>query len=359
MQFIRTIERPVIIAGPCSAETEEQVMETARQLKASGKVHVFRAGIWKPRTRPDSFEGIGEKGLAWVVNAGREFGLPVITEVANSQHVEKALKAGFTRFWIGARTTVNPFTVQEIADSLKNVPDLEIMVKNPIHPDVNLWIGAIERFKKTGTSEVHAIHRGFYSFNSKVYRNEPMWEIPIALKAAFNDVKLLCDPSHICGRRDLLADISQRAMDLIYDGLMIETHPNPDKAWSDAAQQITPQQLNELLSGLIVRNENSGDAAFRKNLESLRREINSIDDELMHMLMKRMQIVKQIGKFKAENKITILQPRRWDEIRAHYLKMAEESGLSSEFIEKYLEAIHLESIRLQTNIMNQHGSENS
>jgi len=352
MTFLREIERPIIIAGPCGAETEEQVFATARQLKATGKVHVLRAGIWKPRTRPNAFEGVGAPGLKWLIDAGKETGLPVITEVANAHHVDMALKAGFTKLWVGARTTVNPFTVQEIAESVQGVKDLEILVKNPVNPDVNLWIGAIERFLKVGLTDVHAVHRGFSSFKSKKYRNEPMWEIPIALKTEFPTIKLLCDPSHICGRRDLLAEVSQKAMDLVYDGLMIESHITPDEAWSDAQQQITPAELKILLENLVLRSESSGDPTFKKNLEALRDEINGIDQELVNLLMKRMQIVQQIGVYKGQNNITILQPQRWEEIKTIHLALAREYGLSEKFIEKYIEAIHLESIRIQTKVMN-------
>jgi len=353
MITLKAIDRPIIISGPCSAETEEQVMETARQLKATGKVHMLRAGIWKPRTRPNAFEGIGEIGLKWLMNASVETGLPCMTEVANAHHVELALKAGFKKLWIGARTTVNPFTVQEIADSLKGIDDLEILVKNPVNPDLNLWIGAIERFKQIGINEVHAIHRGFSSFKTQRYRNEPMWEIPLALKSEFPTIKLICDPSHICGRRNLLPEIAQKAIDLIYDGLMIETHIDPSVALSDAQQQITPKELDELLSALVIRSEYSDNETFTKNLEALRCEINSIDSELQNLLMKRMNIVKQIGKYKKENKITILQPQRWEEIKSLYHQFAKESGYSKIFVEKYLEAIHLESIRQQTKVMNE------
>jgi len=352
MITLKDINRPIIISGPCSAETEEQVMETARELNATGKVHMLRAGIWKPRTRPNSFEGIGEIGLTWLMQASVETGLPCMTEVANAHHVELALKAGFKKLWIGARTTVNPFTVQEIADSVKGIEGLEILVKNPINPDVNLWIGAIERFLQVGIKDVHAVHRGFSSFTTKRYRNEPMWEIPLALKSEFPTIKLLCDPSHICGKRELLFEISQKAIDLIYDGLMIESHITPDTAWSDALQQITPQDLNTLLENLVIRSENSDNSAFAKNLEALRYEINTIDSELQNLLIKRMNVVQQIGKFKGENKITILQPQRWDEIKSTHIAFAKENGFSKIFIEKYLEAIHLESIRQQTKVMN-------
>lgn len=355
MITLKDIERPIIISGPCSAETEEQLMETARQLKATGKVHMLRAGIWKPRTRPNSFEGIGEIGLKWLMQASVETGLPAMMEVANAHHVELALKAGFKKFWVGARTTVNPFTVQEIADSVKGIEGLEILVKNPINPDVNLWIGAIERFMQVGIEDVGAVHRGFSSFKTNRYRNEPMWEIPLALKSEFPSIKLLCDPSHICGKRELLFEISQKAIDLIYDGLMIESHITPDVAWSDAKQQITPTQLSELLDALVIRSEYSDNSAFAKNLEALRCEINSIDTELQNLLIKRMNVVQQIGKYKGENKITILQPQRWDEIKSTHISFAKEHGFSKIFIDKYLEAIHLESIRQQTKVMNEVG----
>jgi chorismate mutase len=353
MITLNQIPRPIIIAGPCSAETEQQVHETARQLKATGKVHLLRAGIWKPRTRPNSFEGIGEIGLKWLMDASRETGLPAMTEVANAHHVEMALKAGFTKLWIGARTTVNPFTVQEIADSLRGIKNLEILVKNPVNPDPGLWIGGIERIKQAGIEDVHAVHRGFSSLKSKRYRNEPMWEIPLALKTELPDVKMICDPSHICGKRELLQEVAQKAIDLIYDGLMIESHINPAAALSDAEQQLTPSDLEKLLDALIIRSEYSDDKNFAHNLEALRSEINSIDAELQQLLLKRMAVVQEIGMFKKENRITILQPQRWEEIKVQHMAFAKDNGFSKAFIEKYLEAIHLESIRRQTKVMNE------
>ncbi|MFT5819421.1 MAG: chorismate mutase [Crocinitomix sp.] len=351
MSTIQNIKRPIIISGPCSAETEEQVMQTASDLKATGKVNILRAGIWKPRTRPNSFEGIGEVGLEWLINAGKETGLPVITEVANAKHVDAALKAGFKMLWIGARTTVNPFAVQEIADALKGT-GIEMLVKNPINPDLNLWIGGIERMKNSGLEEVHAIHRGFSSVKSKTYRNEPMWEIPLALKQEFPDINLICDPSHITGRRDLLQAVSQKAMDLIYDGLMIESHIDPDNAWSDAKQQITPEVLNNLLGNLILRSENTDNVEANQNLTELRNSIDGIDADLNELIAKRMAIATEIGDYKKEHHITILQPKRWEEIQKRQLKLGIEHGLSSKFITKYLEAIHQESIRHQTAVMN-------
>ena len=346
------IPRPIIISGPCSAETEEQVMKTARQLKNTGKVGMLRAGIWKPRTRPDSFEGVGEPGLKWLIDAGKETGLPVITEVANAHHVELALKAGFTKLWIGARTTVNPFTVQEIADSLNGMDEIELLVKNPINPDVDLWIGAIERFYRNGLTKVHAIHRGFSAYKSEKYRNEPMWEIPLALKRIFPEMILICDPSHICGRRDTLLEVSQKAMDLIYDGLMIESHITPDDAWSDARQQITPANLGKLAESLIIRDSRIEKSEIKETLASLRIKMDTIDQQLMELLGKRMQIADEIGHFKKANNITILQPERWAEIKQLQSELAKSKSLSERFVEKYLEAIHQESIRHQTKIMN-------
>ncbi len=351
MKKLNNIERPIIISGPCSAETESQVMETARQLKATGKVDILRAGIWKPRTRPNSFEGIGEEGLKWLIDAGKETDLPVITEVANAKHVELALKAGFTKLWIGARTSVNPFTVQEIADSLKGT-DVEMLVKNPINPDVDLWIGAIERFQGAGIGNVHAIHRGFSSFKSKKYRNKPMWEIALALKRVFPDVKMICDPSHICGNRVLLQEVSQKAIDLIYDGLMIESHITPDEAWSDAKQQITPETLGQLVDSLIIRDVFTNDPDFQRGLDTLRLNINKLDKEILDLISKRMGVAEEIGHFKKKNNITILQPSRWNDIKEKQSEDAKQHGLSNKFIDKFLEAIHQESIRHQTEIMN-------
>lgn len=351
MDTTKKTNRPLIIAGPCSAETEAQVMQTALDLKATGKIDMFRAGIWKPRTRPNSFEGVGEIGLPWVINAGLATGLPVLTEVANAKHVNLALKAGFTNLWIGARTTVNPFAVQEIADALKGT-DVSVWVKNPINPDLNLWIGGIERMKNAGLKEVNAIHRGFSSTQSKTYRNDPMWEIPMALKQEFPDIALICDPSHITGRRDLLQCVSQKAMDLIFDGLMIESHITPDEAWSDAAQQITPQTLGLLLDHLIFRSENPAHVSINDDLKNLRLSIDKIDEEITTLIAKRMGIAEEIGAYKKQNQITILQPKRWEIIRERQLQFGQEKGLSVKFLAKYLEALHQESIRHQTAVMN-------
>jgi chorismate mutase len=348
---LNQLKKPIIISGPCSAETEEQVMQTAKELQATGKINVLRAGIWKPRTRPNSFEGVGEVGLKWLIDAGKETGLPVITEVANAKHVEACLKAGFTQLWIGARTTVNPFTVQEIAEALKG-EEVEILVKNPINPDLNLWIGAIERFRNAGIENVHAIHRGFSSIKSIKFRNDPMWEIPLALKRELPEIKMICDPSHITGNRSMILDVSQKAMDLLYDGLMIESHIDPENAWSDAAQQVLPIDLKDIIEGLVLRDESANNEKTAEDLRELRTQINIIDDDLLAMIATRMGVAEKIGEYKKENNITILQPDRWAEIKQLQIETAENNGLSYKFIVKFLDAIHQESIRHQTAVMN-------
>ncbi len=351
MNNLNEIRRPFIIAGPCSAETEEQIIETALRLKAGGQVDLLRAGIWKPRTRPNSFEGVGEIGLPWLINAGKITNLPVITEVANAKHVEATLKAGFTHLWIGARTTVNPFAVQEIADALRGT-GTKIWVKNPINPDLNLWIGGIERLKNVGLTDVNAIHRGFSSAQHKTYRNDPMWEIPMALKTEFPAIQLICDPSHITGKRDLLQPVAQKAMDLIYDGLMIESHIDPDQAWSDAAQQVTPERFTTLIESLILRSEQANESSINEDLKSLRLSIDKIDEEITALIAERMKVAEEIGAYKKEHNITILQPKRWEVIKKRQLEYGQENGLSIKFLVKYLEALHQESIRHQTAVMN-------
>jgi len=342
---------PNLISGPCSAETEQQVLETARQLAATNRVHVLRAGIWKPRTRPNSFEGVGEIGLEWLKKAKEETGLLTTTEVANAQHVELCLKHGVDILWIGARTTVNPFSVQEIADALKGV-DIPVLVKNPINPDLQLWIGSIERINAAGITRLGAIHRGFSYYGESIYRNKPMWEIAIALKAQFPNLPIFCDPSHISGRRDLLLSVAQKAMDLGMNGLMLESHIDPDKAWSDAKQQITPEKLVELLEGLYVRNNNTDNIVFTHQLADLRKKIDHIDEEVIRLLGERMKIAEAVGEFKKENNVTILQLDRWKEVVKSRSAWAREMGLTEEFIEKYLEQLHKESIRTQTRVMN-------
>ncbi len=350
-----SITTPLIISGPCSAESPEQVMETAKGVAPYG-VGILRAGIWKPRTRPNSFEGVGTIGLKWLKAAGKETGIPVCTEVANVKHVYEALRAGIDILWIGARTAANPFAVQEIADALEGV-DIPVMVKNPISPDLKLWIGAMERLHNAGIRKMAAIHRGFTVYGHTKYRNQPHWEIPIELKRSMPQIQIICDPSHICGRRDLLATISQKAYDLDFDGLMIEAHPNPDKALSDAKQQVTPEGLGELLAGLVRRNPDVNSPQVLSRLESFREIIDDIDYKLIDTLAERMDIVREIGKYKKEKNITILQADRWNEIIEDRLSRALPKGLSEDLLIEILQLVHKESIRHQTKVMNQEKSE--
>ncbi len=344
-------KRPLIIAGPCSAETEEQVLQTAIRLADTGKVDVLRAGIWKPRTRPGSFEGIGTKGLPWLQQAKKVTGLPVAVEVATGKQVEDALHFGMDILWIGARTTVNPFSVQDVADALRgsNVP---VLIKNPINPDLELWTGAVERVAKAGVSKIGLIHRGFSSYGNTEYRNAPMWHLAIEMKRRNPDMMIINDPSHICGRRDILLDVAQKAIDLDFDGLMIESHIDPDNAWSDAKQQVTPERLAEMLDTIIWRKEDTNSEAFHAALETLRQQINHLDDELMQILGQRMKIADRIGEFKKNNGITILQTNRWNEILERAFLKGDELGLTNEFITKYFDAVHMESINHQNKIMN-------
>lgn len=341
---------PIIIAGPCSAETEEQVMETARQL-AKQNVDLYRAGIWKPRTRPNCFEGVGTVGLKWLRRVKQETGLKVTTEVANTQHVFQALKHDIDVLWIGARTTVNPFSVQEIADALEGV-DKPVLIKNPINPDLNLWIGAIERIYKAGITRIGVIHRGFSAYGETKYRNVPRWQIPIELKRQFPNLEIICDNSHICGRRDILAEVAQQAMDLNFDGIMTETHITPDEAWSDAKQQITPSTFADLVNSLIIRDENSTDQTFVQNLSDLREQIDQLDEDLYNLLGNRMKLAELIGEYKKKNNISILQTSRWNEILENAISEGAKRGLSSEFTTKLLHAIHQESIAHQVAVMN-------
>ncbi len=348
--FKKAARQPIIIAGPCSAESEEQVMDIAHQLAQSGNVDLYRAGIWKPRTRPNSFEGVGTIGLKWLKRVKEETGLKVTTEVANRNHVFEAIKHGIDVLWIGARTTVNPFSVQEIADSLAGT-NIPVMIKNPINPDLNLWIGAIERIYKAGIQQIAVIHRGFSSSGNSNFRNEPMWQIPIELMRRFPDLEIICDNSHICGRRDTLAALAQKAMDLNFDGLMTETHNNPDKAWSDAKQQITPFVFQDLIKNLVIRAETTNDVKFLEDLEGLRQQINVIDNELLTLLGKRMALAEDIGRYKKNNNISILQPTRWNEILEKSMLKGAEKGLSRDFISVFLKAVHQESINHQEQIM--------
>ncbi len=342
---------PIIISGPCSAETESQTITTCKQLAATGKVHALRAGIWKPRTRPGQFEGVGDVGLEWMVNARNETGLPITTEVATAAHVEAALKAGVDILWIGARTTVNPFSVQEIADSLKGV-DIPVMVKNPVNPDLELWIGALERLSKAGITKMAAIHRGFSSFEKGPFRNAPMWELAIDLKTRIPDLDIICDPSHITGARDLISFVSQKALDMDMTGLMIESHITPDAAWSDAKQQVTPTALSKILDALIVRTASSDSKSFKDTLVALREQIDQLDDDIMHKLSARMKISEKIGQYKKENGVTILQVNRWEEIINTRVAMGLAMGISEDFSKEFLKLVHQESIQIQTKVMN-------
>lgn len=344
-------KRPLIISGPCSAETEEQLVETAVQLAALGKVDVLRAGIWKPRTRPGSFEGVGTKGLPWLQKAKEKTGLPVAVEVATGKQVEDALHFDVDILWIGARTTVNPFSVQEVADALKGV-DVPVLIKNPINPDLELWLGAVERVAKAGVQDIGLIHRGFSSYGNTEYRNAPMWHLSIEMKRRNPEMLLINDPSHICGRRDILLDVAQKAINLDFDGIMVESHINPDEAWSDAKQQITPEQFGAMLSAIEWRKEDINSDDFHAALEKFRQQINHIDDELMQLIGQRMKIAKQIGQYKKDNNITILQTNRWNEILERAYQRGEVLGLSQEFVSRYMDAIHLESINLQNKLMN-------
>lgn len=344
-----------IIAGPCSAETFEQVMEDAKAIAALKQVGIFRSGVWKPRTRPNSFEGNGEQALQWLKEVKKETGLLTAVEVANTEHVEEALKYDVDVLWIGARTTVNPFSVQEIADSLKGV-DVPVMVKNPINPDLNLWIGALERVQQAGIKKMAAIHRGFNNYESSHYRNSPRWEIPIQLMTAIPNIPVICDPSHITGNREWVQEVSQKAMNLGMHGLMIETHPHPEKAWSDADQQVTPDKLGEIISKLIIRQQDSTDAELLDRLIQLRRIIDSIDEELLQIIAKRLKVIEEIGEHKKDHNITIFQMERWFEILDTRIALAEKLNLNTEFVKRVLSEIHKESIQVQTDILNQDNS---
>ncbi len=353
-QWWPTNQQPLLIAGPCSAETKEQVLQTALRLKKSNKSALLRAGIWKPRTRPNSFEGVGEIGLEWLAEAKELTGLPTTVEVATAQHVELALKHKVDVLWIGARTTVNPFSVQEIADALKGV-SIPVLVKNPVNPDLQLWLGAIERIMHAGIHSIAAIHRGFSFQGPSIYRNKPMWEIPISLKALHPEIPIFCDPSHICGRRDLLLSVAQKAMDLGMTGLMIESHIDPDNAWSDAKQQITPETLQELIENLAIRNTSAPQDIVDQELLKYRKEIDYIDEKIIELLGDRMKIAEAIGEYKKEKNITILQLDRWKEIMQTRSEWSKEVGLTDEFTKNYLEQLHKESIRTQTRVMNSKG----
>lgn len=340
-------ERPFVIAGPCSAETEEQVLDTARQLAEKG-CHMFRAGVWKPRTKPGGFEGNGEKALPWLKRVKEETGMLVATEVAKPEHVELCLKYGVDILWIGARTSANPFAMQDIADSLRGV-DVPVFVKNPVNPDLELWVGAMERINQAGIKRMAAIHRGFSSADKKIYRNLPMWQIPIELHRRIPNLPIVCDPSHIGGRRELIAPLCQQAMDLGFDGLIVESHCNPDEAWSDAKQQVTPDVLDYILSLLVIRDEHT----TTEGLRQLRAQIDELDNQLMDLLSRRMRVCREIGQYKREHNLTVLQASRYNEILEKRGAQGSLIGISPELVARIFEEIHEESVRQQLEIVNQ------
>ena len=339
-------ERPFVIAGPCSAETEEQVMETAHQLAMKG-CHNFRAGVWKPRTKPGGFEGQGEKALPWLQRVKQETGMLVATEVATPQHVELTLKYGIDILWIGARTSANPFAMQALADALRGV-DVPVFVKNPVNPDIELWIGALERINQAGVKRLGAVHRGFSSYDKKIYRNLPMWQIPIELHRRIPDLPIISDPSHIGGRRELIAPLCQQAMDLGFDGLLIESHCDPDRAWSDAAQQVTPDVLDYILSLLVIRDE----TVTTEDIQHLRQQIDELDNQLMDLLARRMRVCREIGQYKKEHNMTVLQASRYNEILNKRGAQGALCGMAPDFVARVFENIHEESVRQQIEIIN-------
>lgn len=340
-------ERPIVIAGPCSAESEEQVMTTAKQLADKG-CRMFRAGVWKPRTKPGGFEGQGEAALPWLQNVKKTTGMLVATEVATPEHVELALKYSIDILWVGARTSANPFAMQALADSLKGV-DVPVLVKNPVNPDLELWIGALERINQAGITRLAAIHRGFSSYDKKIYRNLPMWQIPIELRRRYPSLPILCDPSHIGGTRELIAPLCQQAMDLGFDGLIVESHCSPDNAWSDAKQQVTPDVLDYILSLLVIRDEK----VTTEGIHALRKQIDELDNQLIELLAKRMRVCREIGQYKKEHNMTVLQTSRYNEILDKRGAQGVLCGMSSEFIRSVFEEVHEESVRQQIEIINQ------
>jgi chorismate mutase len=344
------IDNPLLIAGPCSLETEEQALATARELAKDKRVFVYRGGIWKPRTRPGSFEGVGSIGLEWMKRIKEETGLPVGTEVANAQHVEECLKAGIDVMWIGARSTASPFTVQEIADVLKGT-DQTVMVKNPVNPDVQLWVGALERLNQAGIKNLVAIHRGFTPFRESKYRNYPSWKTVIELKRLLPNLPIICDPSHIAGKREYLLEISQKAFDMGLDGLMLESHIDPSCALSDKEQQVTPSDLARILNELVIKYASSDDPLFENKLEELRGRIDQIDHEMMEILASRMELVKQIGEYKKQNKVTALQINRWAQMMDDRSNLAAKLHLDETFIKILFQLIHEDSVRQQTELI--------
>ena len=347
IDIFKSVQRPILIAGPCSAESEEQVMAVASELKNKG-VTLFRAGVWKPRTRPGCFEGVGQEALQWLQRVRSELGIPVSTEVATAAHVEQALAAGVDLLWIGARTTANPFAVQEIADALRGV-DVPVLVKNPVNPDVDLWIGAFERLNNSGVKRLGAIHRGFSAYGEKFYRNAPQWQLPIEFRRRLGDIPMICDPSHIGGKRELVLSLSQQALDLNFDGLMIETHCNPVCALSDARQQVTPDELEMILGKLVHRSADSANEDFL----SYRNRLDEIDDKLMELLVKRMAISREIGVIKREKGLTVFQPFRYNNTIERYTRYCTDSKIDIEAVKSIFEAVHSESIRQQLRVVNE------
>ena len=341
-------KKPLIIAGPCSAETEEQVLATAKELAHNG-VKIFRAGIWKPRTKPGGFEGVGVEGLAWLKRVKDETGMYTSTEVATKQHVEEALNAGVDILWIGARTSANPFAMQEIADALQAAgADVPVLIKNPVNPDLELWIGAMQRIYNAGIRRIGAIHRGFSAYGKHLYRNLPQWHIPIELRRRLPELPIICDPSHIGGKRELVAPLAQQALDMGFNGLIIESHCDPDCAWSDKSQQITPDVLNFILNTLVLRDSSQS----TESLILLRQQIDTIDNELLEILNKRMRVSREIGQYKKEHRMPVLQAGRYDDIMQSRVKLAQEMGMSGDFMRSVLSAIHEESVRQQIEILN-------
>lgn len=341
-------QKPLLIAGPCSAETEEQVIKTATELAANG-VKIFRAGIWKPRTKPGGFEGVGAEGLQWLKKVKELTGMYTSTEVATKQHVDAALEAGVDILWIGARTSANPFAMQEIADALQEAgADVPVLIKNPVNPDLELWIGAMQRIYNAGIRRIGAIHRGFSAYGKHLYRNLPQWHIPIELRRRMPNLPIICDPSHIGGKRELVAPISQQAIDMGFDGLIIESHCDPDCAWSDKSQQVTPDVLNFIINTLVLRDETH----TTENLTLLRQQIDTLDNELLEVLNKRMRVSREIGQYKKEHRMPVLQAGRYDDIMQSRVKLALEMGMSSDFMKSVLSAIHEESVRQQIEILN-------
>lgn len=346
-------KRPLIIAGPCSAESREQTIDSCLALAKTGKVDVLRAGVWKPRTKPGGFEGMGLKALSWMAEVKQQTGLPVAVEVATAKHVESALEFGIDILWIGARTTGNPFSIQEIADALRGV-DIPIMIKNPMNPDIDLWGGAVARLLNVGVKRenIILIHRGFSYFGSTIYRNAPMWHLALEMRNRFPDIPMICDPSHICGGRDLIGDVSQKAADLCFDGLIVESHCCPEKALSDASQQFIADDFEKMIDSVVWRQGNVEDSEFQNTLDLYRRQIDQLDAELFDLLSRRMRVAEKIGEVKRANNVTILQSRRWGDIKEKIVSQSQKLQLSEEFVRTVLEAIHTESINRQNYIMN-------